>query len=322
MANIEQTHPWTGCDRLIVFQNDHSSHFSQVNAEMSSFQATGFEALKRLGIAEIERVPTSPDTAENITALQQLDQHDAIAIIGGDGTVSAMLAAAESIDHRRPIALLGGGNANDIAAMANGRALGNIEKNLTRGRARQLKPLEIHASGGLELTARAYGYLSIGYTAHVAAYLNRPDFRAKTHAMSPLPRVAYEARVCIGEMGTSPQFDVYDNNGLREAGELVFMNGRRMAKNMRSRESIFNERATYAEVADSRFRSLLGGLTRLAIGASPKLNAGQIYGGIISPKNLPVPLQIDGEVSETTMITAPTRIRIRTISDSITLLAQ
>lgn len=329
MANSTDQHPWTGCERLIVFQNDHSSSFNELSERMNAFEASGFDALQRLGIAEIERVTTSPLKSANIELFKALNSSDAVAIIGGDGTVSSLLNAADTVNYQAPIALLGGGNANDIAIMANGRRTKNIEKNLGNGRARPLYPLQltmVDALGALprqEKLFSAYGYASIGYTAHLSALFNRSAFRQTVADKGELSRLLFEATTCLGQMGTTPQFRTTLNSGITETGELVFMNGQRMAKQMHSRESLFDQRATYTRVSNSKFLRLSGGLLRLMSGLTPKITPSNHFETVIFPLDgKPVYMEVDGEVSHSTVISKPVMLQVSTAVDGVTILAR
>lgn len=288
--------------RLVVFHNPKSS-----NADATEISANLLkQRLAEVSMSvEITKTELWPDDMANKLG-DKTREGDALAILSGDGGTSHFLSAVMAKEIESPVAILGGGQANDMAHMLHSRRqlarpLGLLTTpNATVGR---LHPLEISAQhANQKMSWLGFGYFGVGMTGVAAEHFNDPDLRAKMKEKNALQRMLAETKGALASIDDAPTLSI-DGEYLLERN---FVNGFREAKHARfkgvdflgpdaavmpipDRESAFGRRLAVALALKG---AALGNITHL-------LNA---VNGINLPRSFDVhsttgevPTQTDGE---------------------------
>jgi hypothetical protein len=166
--------------------------------------------------------------------LAKLDDTILLAIIGGDGTVrfviSELLQARSKKALKATILPLWGGNASDLAHMANGRRRSSVRQILRRGQRVAVKPMEYTLRAGRKTEEGfAMCYISFGAVASTAEVLDKSKLIRLT---SKLPAVRLLAEVAVGFYGLAraSRFLASATRQHEKLYDLLLINGPRMAK--------------------------------------------------------------------------------------------
>lgn len=167
----------------------------------------------------------------------KLDEHTLLSIAGGDGTLSAIINLllthkGFSAEARRAVVLpLWGGNANDLAYMANGlAAFTNVHDILANGRPAEVFPLRIKANKQTKANRLAVCYVSFGASAYATYHLNHPNHRNKSIYKLPGVRLLFEAGRVTKALVDARLFKCEIDGVTQPLYDLMLINGSRIAK--------------------------------------------------------------------------------------------
>ena len=216
------------CLVIVNPQGSNSHRGRQLQRSLARTFANGSVETFRLSKQELER-PTKLRRA-----LGKLDKTWLVAIIGGDGTVnfvvSELLASPKVAARRVTILPLWGGNACDLAHMANGRPRSSVRRIVRRGKPVAVRPLEYTISGAnMMQNGFAMCYVSFGAVALTAEVLDKSKLVRLTGRIAPL-RLLSEMAVGIAGLHKSKRFSITHNNQTRKVYDILLINGPRMAK--------------------------------------------------------------------------------------------
>lgn len=168
----------------------------------------------------------------------KLDQHTLLGIAGGDGTISFivnLLLHKPGLSPRAQQAVLlplWGGNANDLAYMANGLAMfSNLESMLHEARIAKIKPLAVSVTLNKQTTSRlAICYASFGASAYATHLMNHPRHRYKKVYRIPGSRLFFEAGSVLRALSDAKLFECEIDGVIQPLYDLMLINGSRIAK--------------------------------------------------------------------------------------------
>ncbi|HEX5797077.1 MAG TPA: diacylglycerol kinase family protein [Candidatus Saccharimonadales bacterium] len=288
-------------DRLVVIYNPVSTNSRRSRRRIA-------ELKDLFPSKEVAVVETSPDGLEANKKLiareaKKFNKRTLICIAAGDGTVSAVLDALltdKSIPaaaRKVPILPLWGGNANDLAYMANGFSNKNSLKHIfEKGEIVPVYPLSVRVSHKKKINKRvAACYVSFGASAYAAQQTELPKNKKKKIHVIPGTRVATEFWTVTKALIKAKTFTINVDGEEQSVYERIFVNGSRIAKIDRLPVKL-NERAFYEATLDKKHPKALVSLL-----SALKILRNRTYGEI-SEKNYSFALnseawsQIDGEV--------------------------
>lgn len=174
-----------------------------------------------------------------ITALKpKLNRNTLLGIAGGDGSIhyiiNLLLSHPSMGESARQAVLLPlwGGNANDLAYMANGFAVGkHMDTILKEGTVVDVYPLRVSTTHN-NITLRTYAicYASFGASAFVAHKLNQPGHRDKRVYRVPGTRAVFEAGSVTKALVDAKGFRCEIDGVTQKLYDLMLVNGSRIAK--------------------------------------------------------------------------------------------
>jgi diacylglycerol kinase family enzyme len=225
--------PFTRCVIILNPASTHSQralrlvdelrvYFNESQLTVVETSPAGYMANKKL-IVEVSR---------------ELDERSLICVGGGDGTanmvINILLTASEVAEPARHATLLPlwGGNANDLAYMANGLAARTSMKTvLTRGSIAAVYPLAVELRRNDRIqTKLAACYVSFGASAHAARLLNHKSHRQKRIYRLAGARLLVEVVSIIRVFMQAERFACEINGTSRRVYDLIAINGSRIAK--------------------------------------------------------------------------------------------
>lgn len=232
---------------------------------------------------QLEIVNSPKDRAKNIELIRRLsrklDERSLLCIIGGDGTVSSiiniLLTDPDVSDKgRRAVVLpLWGGNANDLAYMANGIArVSKLPRIIREGQVAPVHPLAVTTKHGHDILTRlAICYVSFGASAYASHLMNTPRHRNRRIYRLPGARPIFEGlNVMHALTKTKPFISEIDGKSKR-LYDLILINGPRIAKINRTPIRITDER--FYELRIYRKHPLvLGYIAKIAESLSSRRN--------------------------------------------------
>lgn len=210
---------------------------------------------------EVRQFETASTWGGNVELIANAGPNAIIGVVGGDGTVSAMLRAAYELGLDNPFLILNGGNAINQGRMHHyPRHLYRPERILQTGTVASLHPLSIRVEtpDGQERSAMAFAYWTAGLTADIAAAVNKPDYRARVAGMNKAERFREEVRLTLAASRANRQFAIREeaSSEVRVRGELAYVLGRLMGKGFRFPSNLFDKECSVVEMADARYRSV------------------------------------------------------------------
>lgn len=166
--------------------------------------------------------------------LAQLDKQCLLAVLGGDGTANYVLnqlqKCASSSAVQATILPLWGGNACDLASMANGKRRTDIRPLLHQGERTEMHPMQYHLKlGKVEESAYAMCYVSFGAVAFAANALDESKLVTATTRIAPA-RFISEMIVSLIALQRAQRFTTTQTNKETTMYDLLLVNGPRMAK--------------------------------------------------------------------------------------------
>ncbi len=303
--------------RIMVYDNPAARRAAATTGVIKNFKTTGDQH----GLT-INRAETSASLADNVSSLHEnLLPGDILAIIAGDGGVSAMLEAVRLGGHENPVLIIGGGNKNDIAhQLLQPRHIKHPEQALAVAAIRQLRPIlaAFRGADGAEQTVGAYGYISSGVSSTVARDVTTAEYRKAREHDALGDRLVAEWRTTIRDYLRAQPFHVrHTGQPSRPAIDIVASNGNRMAGLLHPRAELLEPGFRFIEV---RNRLLgLAALSGMAAGMPVGRNVGPDASVELAMSRTPAAfLQIDGEVQQLvgdTMLhlsVAPTGVNVLT----------
>lgn len=252
-------------------------------------------------------VETSPEGLEAnkkliIREAKKFNDKTVVCIAAGDGTVSAVLDAlftARTLPAQTgkvPILPLWGGNANDLAYMANGLPKTKLKDVFEKGSIVPIYPLNVKLTSGGETTQKIAGcYVSFGASAYTAQQAELPKNKKRRIYLVPGARMATEMFIVAKSMLKAKTFTITLDNSRQTVYERIFVNGSRIAKVDRLPVRL-NEKAFYeATLSHKNPKALLSLLSAL------KFFKNRTYGEVTEKDrsfvvNEEAWAQIDGEV--------------------------
>ncbi|HEX5456098.1 MAG TPA: acylglycerol kinase family protein [Candidatus Saccharimonadales bacterium] len=268
---------------------------------------------------EVKLVETSPDGLEANKKLvareaKKFDEKTIVCIAAGDGTVSAVLDALltdktiSAQARKTPVLPLWGGNANDLAYMANGFSGKTSLKNVfEKGNIVPIYPINVELVSGNKSYQRIAGcYVSFGASAYAAQQNELPKNKRRKIHVIPGARELTEIFVVAKSLLKAKTFTIEIDGHPHPMYERIFVNGSRIAKIDRLPVRL-NEKAFYEASLEYKhpksFISLLSAL---------KILRNRTYGEVTeNDKSFSLGsdtwTQIDGEV---TKLSEGTKVKI------------
>lgn len=296
-------------ERFIVFYNPAST-----NAKKSRKRINDLKEL--FPAREIEVIETSPDgynaNRKIIVELsKKFDEKTILCIASGDGTVSIVLDSLlfdKNISDKArkvPILPLWGGNANDLAIMANGHSKTVSTKHIfEKGAIKPIYPINFYITkGDKKYFKNAACYASFGASAFATKKMETPKRRTRKIYNLPGTRLFAEASMVTFSFIKAKTFKAIIDGKTKDIYEYMFVNGSRLAKlegvpmNLGSKE--FYE-AVFFKKHPVIILNILKALRNRSYGRSTK-------GPIEFEVKSEVDAQFDGELER---ISAGTRIKV------------
>lgn len=311
MANKGESHSKAATDDNLLLRFDSFTVIYNPVSTNSKRSRKRIAELKELFPSkEVRIVETSPDGLEANKRLvareaKKFNDGTLLCIAAGDGTVSAVLDALltnKSIAAQAkkvPILPLWGGNANDLAYMANGFSGRTSLKNVfEKGAVVPIYPLSVKLVSSGQSSERIAGcYVSFGASAYAAQQNELPKNKKKRIHVIPGTRELTEMFVVAKSLLRAKTFSIEVDGEQQPMYERIFVNGSRIAKIDRLPVRL-NEKAFYeASLERKHPRSFISLLSAL------KILRNRTYGEV-TEKDRSFTLgsdtwaQIDGEVTK------------------------
>lgn len=230
---MNTSHPYTRC---IVISNTRSTNYARSVACITALKPL-FDDANMLEYKLSKQDYTHPK--ELIRVLREwLSPTTLLCVAGGDGTnsfvINKLLTDSQFDDaaRRAHVLPLWGGNANDLAFMANGvPRTSTIVEVVTGGTGVTVYPLHIERTHA-QKTQSELGvcYASFGASAYASYLLNRPGHRENSLMRFPGVRPFLEARNVLQALRGSKRFICQIGDQQEALHDLLFINGSRIAK--------------------------------------------------------------------------------------------
>lgn len=299
---INSAGTWVDTEEFLVVYNPQNP---VAKAQSAAFcEAVSAEFDDKIGTLH---VPSEPDIVGNVELFRQYlpaDNRITPVLVGGDGVTSNSLNALMETGSDRAALFLATGNACDIASMAVSKWRQDPLAVLNRGHYERIRPLAVTAG---DQQRRAFGYFGIGFDAAKAITFNSHGYRNKQALLTPVGRCISENLTAVRGIGRAPTFQIREianeQEDLREAVEILFPNGSRMAKRLRfGGLALAADQAGRLEVPNPALASLIRGIGQAAVGAFEKFGPDKIHEFQIEyerPQDAgPLHFQRDGEPEE------------------------
>ncbi len=223
-------------EKFIVFYNPAST-----NAKKSRKRINDLKEL--FPAREIEVVETSPDGYNAnrkivVELSKKFDDKTILCIASGDGTVSIVLDSLlfdKNISDKArkvPILPLWGGNANDLAIMANGHSRNTKTKQIfEKGVIKPIYTINFSiANGSKKYSKNAACYASFGASAFATKKMETPKRRTRHIYKLPGTRLFAEASMVTYSFAKAKTFKAVIDGKTKDIYEYIFINGSRLAK--------------------------------------------------------------------------------------------
>jgi diacylglycerol kinase family enzyme len=300
-------------DRCLIVINPSSSSYKRSDKLIASLEA----AFQTKEVVKFRVSKTELNSGAKLRReLRKLDKSSLLAVIGGDGTVNAVVSELFRLKESGPknttLLPLWGGNACDLAHMANGRRRNSARNILEAGKIVSMHPLEyaLHNATKQE-TGIALCYVSFGAVAHAAKQLEDSKVMGIT---KPIPGVRLVTEIGIGLKGLSKakRFNIAAERK-EKVYDLVYVNGPRIAKLYRTPARLTSKGFVELKVRHKYplFVTHVSKLTRVWL-RSTKAQKRELQ------LQQPTWMQYDGEVQR---LDAKTAVRIKSARQSVRLLA-
>ncbi len=246
--------------------------------------------------------------------LKKLNAESLLVIIGGDGTVNAVIGELLKLEATVPkqasVLPLWGGNASDLAHMANGRRRNTVRHILRGGQRIAVRPMEYTLSHGRRTESGfAMCYVSFGAVAFTADRLDNSQLIRRT-ATIPAMRLLSEIGVGFVGLVKAKKFKTGAGENLYD---LLLINGPRIAKLYRTPAKLSSPDFVELKIRH-KYPILITHVT--------KLTRLWVSSTTVKERRLTVQestwMQYDGEVRR---LDAKTAVRVKPARQSITLLA-
>jgi hypothetical protein len=246
--------------------------------------------------------------------LKKLNADSLLAIIGGDGTVNAVISELLKLEDKTPkkttVLPLWGGNACDLAHMANGRRRNSVRQILRRGQRIAVHPMEYRLSRQRQAEVGfAMCYVSFGAVAFTADVLAKSRL---VHLAADIPAVRLMSEIGIGFVGLvkAKKFKTQSGESLYD---LLLINGPRIAKLYRTPAKLSSPDFIELRVKH-KYPILLTHVSKLTRLWVRSITVKERHLTVIEPTWM----QYDGEVRR---LDAKTAVRIKPARQSVFLLA-
>ena len=172
----------------------------------------------------------------DITA--KLYKNTLICIMGGDGTlglvINLLLGTTMKKELIDSVAILPlwGGNANDLAYMANGSPnKADISEIIKNGVLIPVHPLEVVITHDTQIRTRlAISYTSFGASAYTTHHMSRPSYRQRRLYQMSKTRIPIETISVIKNFLKARKFKIETAQNQSQLYDLLLINGSRIAK--------------------------------------------------------------------------------------------
>lgn len=291
---------------LVLVINSRSSGFALIKKKILPFIEDYHFNKNQLSTFEIQ--PTSP--IENAKEMAKgLKDNDTILVAGGDGTAHiATNACVISGKKNLKIKYTGFGNFNDYAHSFSKNSGKEAIKAILKGEPKAIiKPIEIRING--EFYRYAPLYATIGLTAEMAEIFENPKIRKALKKTSDRNMRLFFSLVAATRFYFKHRknhcLDI-ENIQLNNEGsiafpkyttDLVFMNGPRMARIMRSKKNKTDrDHFGFTALNANNFRKNIPFLINGVLGRMPLKDARDVF--ITFNKSSTIAMQIEGETCE------------------------
>ncbi len=296
-------------ERLVIFKNPFSSSAREAWPRTQRLM----QAASELGMQAMVVATQADHEAMAETVSKETGEGDLLAVVSGDGGTSNFLRALWYSGNQSPVAVLGGGDANDLAHnLHTGRYLKHPVRMLRTNDSRigQLHPLEVTVCSPDSVPVQdvAFGYFGLGYTAIVGGHFNSPEFRERIEGRGAVRRSWPQMGVVLGKAPEAPVLDIISDDGERALViERNFPNGEKEAKYARYRgmHSLLPKAGILdmplAEGAEAsrgqRYRTIIAGVGRAFLGRFDHFDALSPQAMTVRSSSGEIPTQIDGEAT-------------------------
>jgi hypothetical protein len=212
---------------LLVVNPSGSSYKRSIKLRASLEKAFADKPLVTLRLTQSEFIKPVHLRRE----LNKLGDESLLAIIGGDGTVNTIINELMALGAKSPkqatILPLWGGNASDLAHMANGRRRNSVRQILRRGQRIAVHPMEFKLTKSRQSeTGYAMCYVSFGAVAFTATVLNKSRL---IQMAADIPAARLLSEIGVGAVGLlkAKRFKTRAGENLYD---LLLINGPRIAK--------------------------------------------------------------------------------------------
>lgn len=286
--------------KLLIISNSASTNSKRANHLAEQLRGLfPNNTTSRLDITDYSATESKQKISQ---ALKECDRTTLIAVCGGDGTVSSVIACIVSLPNlasRSAVVLpLWGGNANDLAIMLNGMVnLTTLEKVLQNARPVPIYPLRILFENKVygKQGRVATNYVSFGISAQATHLMEKSSHQGSYDGyLAPVKRVAGEiSDVLVTLKGAKPFTSVKDKHTTeKQLYEQVFMNGNRIAKIPISKVAL-NEKLYFVASTDKKGVPLLHDIYKTFLKKTKGKVTNKPY---IFTINSETKCQIDGEI--------------------------
>jgi diacylglycerol kinase family enzyme len=294
-------HPF---DRCVIITNTGSTNYRRA-------RRLAKEVKKYFADDQVDVIEVTPGQASSVDKLVKetvgaLNGKTLVCVGGGDGSISLfinklLLTPGLSKAARQAVILpLWGGNANDLAYMANGTAYAvNIRRILSKGRIVKVYPLEVKVTGGKPFRQLASNYVSFGMSAYAARQVNKLNGRNSVY------RAFVELLTILKAARRIKPFTAEIDGRQATLYDLILINGSRIAKVYRAPNRL-TDRAFFELVIDRKHPFFLPYLARVIRGLTWRRNRRSSHTLTVHDNTW---AQLDGEVVE---IPKGSRIDIKT----------
>jgi diacylglycerol kinase family enzyme len=229
MGELVNLAPEQSIGTILVVVNTHSSNARTALPALAELQA----AFGTRVLPEIFTRECPEDTIEAVQEELMAPDVTHCCVISGDHGTNCVATAIHELESNVTLLPLGGGNANDIATMLNGKPQKYRPSELLSQPAQDVAPIACTLSDARGTSEHlSFGYLSIGATGYASALLNDPGLRSLPGYQRRFIRTLYEPGLIAATLAGAEPFHIIDEelDGPHEQYELTFLNGTIMGK--------------------------------------------------------------------------------------------
>lgn len=260
------------------------------------------DKLAQIGLPKVVVEPSHARPEDYKAMLAQYDSEAANTVwvvVGGDGTHSNFANARPE----SPVLIMPAGYGNDKAHMLHGRYhRGKPDRMIQEGRIAQIRPIEVSAQASsydVASTELAFGYFGVGLSGYIASLFDAPEYHRLRDSRSFLGKLLGDAIKINSNLSDNPVLRVGQDGKEFERSELLYVNGRRMARVLRfGTVNILDNEIARLELKNNRRAELALGIGMATLGKVQNLGDFDHTHNFRVSSDRPFFSQRDGEVTE------------------------